>query len=59
MLWLKKQPAKDLASHDFTQLVKHARNDEMHYQKIQATFASLKKAYHQPQPKSDQLTKKD
>lgn len=57
MLWFKKQAEKDLQSHDFTQLVKHARNDEMHYQKIQATFAGLKKAYHQP--KSNQLPKKD
>ena len=38
-----KQTEKDLQSHDFTQLVKHARNDEMHYQKIQATFAGLKR----------------
>ncbi|WP_308902891.1 hypothetical protein [Latilactobacillus curvatus] len=57
MLWFKKQTEKDLQSHDFTQLVKHARNDEMHYQKIQATFAGLKKAYHQP--KLNQLPKKD
>ncbi|WP_164477407.1 hypothetical protein [Latilactobacillus graminis] len=56
MMWFKKQTTKELATHDFIQLVKHARNDETHYQKIQAAFASLKKAYHQP--RSEHLSKK-
>lgn len=47
MRWFKKrnEALPKLETHDFTQLIQRAREDNDHYQKIQATFADLKKPY--------------